>query len=116
MDVEAAAGKAADPLNLARGSASAHLSLQDSKTENLDRAHSMDLPQLDPATTYSARVRVKTLPNYYGPWSEWSNEATWTTDWGMSLGHHHTPGTAPLHRAREAESHSALCTSLGIGT
>nr|XP_034372784.1 cytokine receptor common subunit beta-like isoform X2 [Arvicanthis niloticus] len=58
-------------------------SWEDSKTENLDRAHSMDLPQLDPATTYSARVRVKTLPNYYGPWSEWSNEATWTTDWVM---------------------------------
>lgn len=62
----------------------------------------MDLPQLESDSTYCARVRVKPLPNYYGPWSEWSNEYTWTTDWGMSLSHHHTPGTAPLHREREA--------------
>lgn len=102
MDLKAAARKANEALNLASGSASAHLPLQDSKTENLVRAPSMDLPQLAPDTTYSARVRVKPISNYYGIWSEWSNEYTWTTDWGMSLGHHHPPGTAPLHRAREA--------------
>lgn len=47
----------------------------------------MDLPQLEPGTSYCARVRVKTIPEYKGLWSEWSNECTWTTDWGMSLGH-----------------------------
>lgn len=111
-DLGVAARKAAEPLNLAGGSASAHLPLQDSKTENLDRAHSMDLSQLEPDTSYCARVRVKPISDYDGIWSEWSNEYTWTTDWGMSLSHHHTPGTAPLHRAREAESHSTLCPSL----
>lgn len=58
-------------------------SWEDSKTENLDRAHSMDLPQLVPDTTYCARVRVKPISNYDGIWSEWSNEYTWTTDWVM---------------------------------
>ncbi|XP_036064565.1 cytokine receptor common subunit beta-like [Onychomys torridus] len=56
---------------------------EDSKTEILDRAHSMALPQLKPFTTYQARVRVKPLPDYYGIWSEWSEENTWTTDWVM---------------------------------
>ena len=87
------AKKAAEPLNLAGGSASAYLPLQDSKTENLDRAHSMDLSQLEPDTSYCARVRVKPISNYDGIWSKWSEEYTWKTDWGMSLGHHHTPGT-----------------------
>ncbi|XP_051045269.1 cytokine receptor common subunit beta isoform X2 [Phodopus roborovskii] len=58
-------------------------SWEDIKTENLDRAHSMVLPLLLPSTTYVARVRVKTLPDYYGIWSEWSKECTWTTDWVM---------------------------------
>ncbi|XP_052017527.1 cytokine receptor common subunit beta isoform X1 [Apodemus sylvaticus] len=58
-------------------------SWEDSKTENLDRAHSMDLPQLVPDTTYCARVRVRPIRDYYGRWSEWSNEYTWTTDWVM---------------------------------
>ncbi|XP_052603431.1 cytokine receptor common subunit beta [Peromyscus californicus insignis] len=56
---------------------------EDSKTENLDRAHSMALPQLKPSTTYRARVRVKPLPDYHGIWSEWSEEQTWTTGWVM---------------------------------
>lgn len=58
-------------------------SWEDSKTENLNHAHSMDLPQLEPGTSYCARVRVKTIPEYKGLWSEWSNECTWTTDWVM---------------------------------
>lgn len=53
----------------------------------------MDLPQLEPDTSYCARVRVKPISNYDGIWSKWSEEYTWKTDWGMSLGHHHTPGT-----------------------
>nr|XP_042121120.1 cytokine receptor common subunit beta [Peromyscus maniculatus bairdii] len=56
---------------------------EDSKTEILDRAHSMALPQLQPSTTYWARVRVKPLPYYYGIWSQWSEVQTWTTDWVM---------------------------------
>ncbi|XP_059103592.1 cytokine receptor common subunit beta-like isoform X2 [Peromyscus eremicus] len=56
---------------------------EDSKTEILDYAHSITLPQLKPSTTYRARVRVKPLPNYHGIWSEWSEEQTWTTDWVM---------------------------------
>ncbi|XP_050021632.1 cytokine receptor common subunit beta isoform X4 [Alexandromys fortis] len=58
-------------------------SWEDSKTEILDHAHSMSLPRLVPSTSYSARVRVKPLPEYYGIWSEWSEECTWTTDWVM---------------------------------
>lgn len=58
-------------------------SWQDTKTQNLDRAHSMVLPQLEPSCTYVARVRVKTLPDYDGIWSNWSKEHTWTTDWVM---------------------------------
>ncbi|KAM7317354.1 hypothetical protein ACRRTK_023656 [Alexandromys fortis] len=58
-------------------------SWEDSKTEILDHAHSMSLPRLVPSTSYSARVRVKPLPEYYGIWSEWSEECTWTTNWVM---------------------------------
>ncbi|XP_028639786.1 cytokine receptor common subunit beta-like, partial [Grammomys surdaster] len=58
-------------------------SWEDSKREKLNSAHSMNLPQLEPATTYCARVRVKPFNKYYGLWSEWSNEYTWTTDWVM---------------------------------
>nr|XP_042121122.1 cytokine receptor common subunit beta-like [Peromyscus maniculatus bairdii] len=58
---------------------------EDSKTEILDRAHSMALPQLQPSTTYRARVRVKPLPDYYGIWSQWSEVQTWTTDWVMPM-------------------------------
>ncbi|KAH0518873.1 Interleukin-3 receptor class 2 subunit beta [Microtus ochrogaster] len=58
-------------------------SWEDSKTEILDHAHSMSLPRLVPSTSYSARVRVKPLPEYFGIWSEWSEECTWTTDWVM---------------------------------
>nr|BAE33352.1 unnamed protein product [Mus musculus] len=58
-------------------------SWKDSKTENLGRVNSMDLPQLEPDTSYCARVRVKPISDYDGIWSEWSNEYTWTTDWVM---------------------------------
>ncbi|CAO2601575.1 Cytokine receptor common subunit beta, partial [Lemmus lemmus] len=58
-------------------------SWEESKTEILDRAHSMPLPLLVPSTSYVARVRVKPLPDYDGIWSEWSEEYTWTTDWVM---------------------------------
>nr|4QQV_A Chain A, Interleukin-3 receptor class 2 subunit beta [Mus musculus]4QQV_B Chain B, Interleukin-3 receptor class 2 subunit beta [Mus musculus]4QQV_C Chain C, Interleukin-3 receptor class 2 subunit beta [Mus musculus]4QQV_D Chain D, Interleukin-3 receptor class 2 subunit beta [Mus musculus] len=54
-------------------------SWKDSKTENLGRVNSMDLPQLEPDTSYCARVRVKPISDYDGIWSEWSNEYTWTT-------------------------------------
>ncbi|XP_021492385.1 cytokine receptor common subunit beta [Meriones unguiculatus] len=57
-------------------------SWEDSKTEIVIQ-HSMLLLQLEPATTYEARVRVQTLPNYTGIWSEWSNKCSWTTDWVM---------------------------------
>ena len=59
-------------------------SWEDSKTENLDRAHSMDLSQLEPDTSYCARVRVKPISNYDGIWSKWSEEYTWKTDWGRT--------------------------------
>lgn len=111
MDLEVA-----ELLTLASGSTSACLPLQDSKTENLDRAHSMDLPKLEAATTYCARVRVKPISDYYGLWSEWSNEYTWTTDWGMSLCHHHTPGQPHCTGQGRLESHSTLCAFLGNGT
>ncbi|KAL1763965.1 cytokine receptor common subunit beta [Sigmodon hispidus] len=58
-------------------------SWKDSKTEDLNRSHSMPLPLLMPSTTYCARVRVMTLPEYYGIWSEWSKEWCWITDWVM---------------------------------
>ncbi|XP_027241256.2 cytokine receptor common subunit beta isoform X1 [Cricetulus griseus] len=53
------------------------------KTEEVDHANIMALPLLEPYTTYVARVRVKTLPNFDGIWSEWSKEYTWTTEWVM---------------------------------
>lgn len=71
-------------------------------------SHSMPLPQLEPWTTYMARVRVQTLPNYPGIWSEWSNEYVWTTDWGMSLGHHHTPGQPHCTGQGRLYTHSTL--------
>ncbi|XP_017658237.1 cytokine receptor common subunit beta [Nannospalax galili] len=54
---------------------------EDSKTETVKQAHSMLLPALKPATAYGARVRVMPTPGYHGIWSEWSKEASWTTEW-----------------------------------
>ncbi|XP_017658236.1 interleukin-3 receptor class 2 subunit beta-like [Nannospalax galili] len=54
---------------------------KDSKTEAPQQAHSMLLPALKPATTYWARVRVMPALGYHGIWSEWSKEASWTTEW-----------------------------------
>uniref|UniRef100_A0A8C5ZQQ0 Colony stimulating factor 2 receptor subunit beta n=1 Tax=Marmota marmota marmota TaxID=9994 RepID=A0A8C5ZQQ0_MARMA len=60
----------------------------DSKRETLQNAHSMALPALEPSTRYWARVRVRPTPGVYnGIWSEWSEAASWTTEWGMSRAH-----------------------------
>ncbi|KAB0400350.1 hypothetical protein E2I00_010446, partial [Balaenoptera physalus] len=75
-----------------------HLHPQETKTEDFQNAHSMCLPPLEPATRYQARVRVKPDPQgYNGIWSEWSEESSWDTEWGMSSRPPLTPpGTAPL--------------------
>ncbi|XP_014635375.1 PREDICTED: cytokine receptor common subunit beta-like [Ceratotherium simum simum] len=60
-------------------------SWEESKTASLQNAHSMSLPQLEASTGYQARVRVKPAPGgYNGIWSEWSEERSWVTEWGMS--------------------------------
>ena len=71
---------------------------QETKTEDFQNAHSMCLPPLESATKYQARVRVKPDPRgYNGIWSEWSEESSWDTEWGMSSRPPLTPpGTAPL--------------------
>lgn len=56
---------------------------QESKTESLENTHIMSLPPLEPSTTYQARVRVRTHDGYNGIWSEWSEECSWDTEWGM---------------------------------
>lgn len=68
-----------------------HLNPQESKTEPLQNTHSMSLPHLEPSTRYQARVRVKPYSGYNGIWSEWSEECSWDTEWGMS----HRPTTHP---------------------
>lgn len=77
-------------------------SWEETKTEDFQNAHSMCLPPLEPATRYQARVRVKPDPRgYNGIWSEWSEESSWDTEWGMSSRPPLTPpGTAPLDRGR----------------
>ncbi|XP_058164741.1 cytokine receptor common subunit beta isoform X1 [Dasypus novemcinctus] len=59
-----------------------------SKTETLQNTHSMSLTPLEPSTTYLARARVRVKPTsggYNGPWSEWSEEYTWTTEWALPV-------------------------------
>ncbi|XP_075408749.1 cytokine receptor common subunit beta-like [Tenrec ecaudatus] len=61
-------------------------SWEESKTEALVNAHSMSLPTLVPSTKYRARVRVRVKPDTYnGSWSEWSEECTWDTEWGLPV-------------------------------
>lgn len=56
---------------------------QGSKTESLENTRILSLPPLEPSTTYQARVRVRTHDGYNGIWSEWSEECSWDTEWGM---------------------------------
>lgn len=61
-------------------------SWEETKTEVLQKGHSMSLPPLEPATRYQARVRVKPDPgSYNGTWSKWSKEQSWDTEWVLPM-------------------------------
>ncbi|XP_075408748.1 cytokine receptor common subunit beta-like [Tenrec ecaudatus] len=61
------------------------VSWKEAKDETLQNTYSLPLSGLEPATRYWARVRAKSSINSYsGIWSEWSEEHSWETEWGLS--------------------------------
>ncbi|KAM7115616.1 cytokine receptor common subunit beta isoform 1-T5 [Molossus nigricans] len=56
-------------------------SWEEGKTESLRDTHLLLMPPLEPSSRYRARVRVKHHSGYGGPWSDWSKESSWDTEW-----------------------------------
>nr|XP_014352932.1 PREDICTED: interleukin-3 receptor class 2 subunit beta-like [Latimeria chalumnae] len=60
------------------------ISLNQNKTTQQDH-YIFDRGALDLSTKYFARVRAKHNGYYFGPWSEWTKEVTWTTSGSSNI-------------------------------